>query len=123
MSRLISTSPASALVIALALASSLAACSTTSTTPKAEASKASTEKVNEENAAAPQIAMGCEAPYANWAIGKSVDDALIAKAKADTSAAIVRVVRPGHAYTMEYNGARLNLNTDKNGLILSVDCG
>lgn len=104
------------LLMALSLSVSLAACST-----NGGSSMQSTENTSVE--AVPQLAMGCLENQARWTIGRTADTELAEKAKNDAEARFVRIVRPGHAYTMEYNGARLNLNTDKNGLILSVNCG
>lgn len=103
-------------LIAFSLAGSLAACSTVAA-PKAAPDAAATDDTPQ------QIAMGCMEANANWTIGKPVDDALIAKAKADAHAQGVRVLEPGQAVTMEYNGARLNLHTNLKGLIERVSCG
>lgn len=100
------------LLLGLALAGSLAACAT---------STAAQKTAPEDN---PQvIAMGCMDTPVQWTLGKKPDDALIAKAKADANAALVRVIQTGSAVTMEYNGARLNLSVNRQGLIERVSCG
>ncbi|MDQ8036807.1 MAG: I78 family peptidase inhibitor [Pedobacter sp.] len=104
------------LFIALSLSGSLVACSATAAAPKAATEPPAPEP-------AQQIAMGCLEANANWTIGKQVDDALIAKAKTDAEAHYVRVLKPGQAVTMEYNGARLNLHANTKGMIERVSCG
>lgn len=99
--------------LGLALAGSLAACSTTSTTAQKSAPE-DTPQV---------IAMGCMDAAVQWTLGEKPDDALMAKAKADAKAALVRVIQAGSAVTMEYNGARLNLSVNRQGLIERVSCG
>lgn len=113
----LTTSPLNArqLLVALAMTGTLAACSSTTAataTPAAEPLPPRQE-----------IAMGCIEANANWAVGKQVDDALVAKAKADATAQFVRVLKPGVAVTMEYNGARLNLHTNIKGMVERVSCG
>jgi hypothetical protein len=102
----------SGLLASLGLAAGLAACASHGTGQLSPAEEG------------PQvIAMGCAESGATAAIGKTASDDVVEKARLDANARVARVLRPGHAYTMEYNGARLNLNTDKNGRIVSVNCG
>lgn len=110
------------LFLALALAG-LSACSTAAAPPKAEAPATASTASTEAPAALPHIAMGCLEANAEWTLGKQVDDTLIAKAKADAEAAFVRVIKPGQAVTMEYNGARLNLHANGKGMVERVSCG
>ncbi|MGH8491607.1 MAG: I78 family peptidase inhibitor [Moraxellaceae bacterium] len=100
------------LLLAFALTGSLAACSTTTAAPKAAAEEPAHE-----------IAMGCMEANAQWALGKPADEATVAKAKTDADAKAVRVIKPGTAVTMEYNGSRLNLHLNLKGMIERVSCG
>lgn len=110
-----STFNARPLGIALAMAGSLAACSTTAATTKAAADNVPAVKQ--------EIAMGCLAGNVEWIIGKKPEDALVAKAQADAEAKTVRVVKAGTAVTMEYNGARLTLLLNIKGVIEKAYCG
>lgn len=67
--------------------------------------------------------MNCDASKAQWAVGKTVDDALLSKAKADSGATLIRTLRPGQVTTMEYRAERLNLRVDEKGKVLDVNCG
>lgn len=117
------------LLVAMAMAGSIAACSSTTAAPaKSPEAAGKAAEVSTPAAEAPlpprqEIAMGCLEANAGWALGKQVDDALMAKAKADATAQYVRVIKPGVAVTMEYNGARLNLHTNIKGQIERVTCG
>lgn len=124
-----STTATRQLLVAMAMAGSIAACSSTTAAPAKSpeaASKAAETSAPAAEATLPprqEIAMGCAEENANWTIGKQVDDALVAKAKTDAMAQYVRVLKPGVAVTMEYNGARLNLHTNIKGMIERVSCG
>ncbi len=109
MPSFLSSIAARPLIMAATLAGSLAACSATAA-PKDE------EPV-------PEIAMGCGDANAQWALGQKPDEALIAKAKADAQAKVVRVIKAGTGVTMEYNGSRLNLYLNIKGVIDRVSCG
>jgi hypothetical protein len=119
--------PARQLLSAMAL-SALSACAsstnaTTSTNTNAVASTAKAAEPEDLPPALHEIAMGCIAGKADWTIGKQVDETLAAKARTDTEAKFVRVLRPGVPVTMEYNGARLNLHVNAKGMIERVSCG
>ena len=112
---------AAPLLAAFALAGSLAACSSHPAAPEA----ATPTNTAAEAVAQPgtTIAMGCADGKAEWAIGEQISDALAAKAKTDAEAKVVRVIKPGHPVTLEYNGSRLNLHTDTKGMVERVSCG
>lgn len=67
--------------------------------------------------------MICDTSKAQWTVGKIADEALLAKAKADTGALLGRILRPGMAVTMDYRVERLNLRVDESGKVLDVNCG
>jgi hypothetical protein len=56
-------------------------------------------------------------------MGKTADDALVAKVLSDTGAKRVRMLRPGVMVTMEYDGTRVNVRVDNNKNVLAVTCG
>ena len=58
----------------------------------------------------------CDFPEA-W-IGEPVDEAAVKKA-----AKVSRILPPGAAATMDYNPARLNVETDDKGVVVRVTCG
>lgn len=68
-------------------------------------------------------ASACDAAKAGFAVGEAFSPALAERARAAAGAASVRRMIPGMAYTMEFNGARLNLRTDESGKIVSAACG
>lgn len=119
--RLFSLAPALMLTLALAACSNHPATSG----PASSTSGDTSAMNNKDNtpAESQHLAMGCLSPNATWAVGKPLDDALIAKAKADAQAEYVRVIKPGMAVTMEYNGARLNLHVNARNIVTAAICG
>lgn len=73
--------------------------------------------------ARPPSAAMCDAAKAQFAVGESYSDALAERARTAAGAASVRRLVPGQVVTMEYNGTRLNLDTDAAGKVTSARCG
>lgn len=67
--------------------------------------------------------MQCDASKAQWALGKTPDDALLARLQRDSGAKLVRVIEHGMMVTMEYNEARLTLDLDEMFRVRQVRCG
>jgi hypothetical protein len=65
----------------------------------------------------------CDASQVFGLVGKSVDEAGVEQARIDAKASRVRVLKPGQAVTLEFDGERLNLETDAQGLVTDVRCG
>jgi hypothetical protein len=65
----------------------------------------------------------CDAAPAQFAVGQSYSADLAERARAAAGAAVVRRLVPGQVVTMEFNGARLNLDTDATGKVTSARCG
>lgn len=65
----------------------------------------------------------CNADGARFAVGQPLSPQLEAAARARAAAATVRALKPGQAVTMEFNGARLNLDVDARGRVTGVRCG
>jgi hypothetical protein len=65
----------------------------------------------------------CDATKAQFAVGERYSDALAERARTAAGAATVRRLVPGQVVTMEYNGTRLNLDTDAAGRVTSARCG
>lgn len=65
----------------------------------------------------------CDATRADWAIGQSLDEALLERARVDAGASVVRSLKPGQMVTMEFNGERLNVDVDADGNVTGVRCG
>jgi hypothetical protein len=65
----------------------------------------------------------CNAANAKAVIGRMRSDAAAAEAKRLSGAAASRWVPMGAMVTMDYRPDRLNIHLDKDGRILSLDCG
>lgn len=76
-----------------------------------------------EPPAAETPAMTCDAAKVQWTVGKLADEALVARAKAESGSERLRVIRPGMAVTMDYREDRLNLDVDADNKVTSARCG
>lgn len=65
----------------------------------------------------------CDAANAQWAIGKTADQALVDKAVSDSGSSIARVIKPGQAVTMDFREDRLNIEVDSGNAVTAVRCG
>lgn len=65
----------------------------------------------------------CDAAKARGLIGRMRSEAVGAEAKRLAGAAALRWVPMGAMVTMDYRPDRLNIRLDKDGRILSLDCG
>lgn len=65
----------------------------------------------------------CDATRAEWAIGQTLDEALLERARVDAGASQVRSRKPDQVVTMEFNGERLNVDVDAAGNVTGVRCG
>lgn len=65
----------------------------------------------------------CGAGRVQDRVGRQYDEALGESIRRDSGAADLRVIRPGHAYTMEYQSDRINVHLDESGTITEIDCG
>lgn len=120
--------------IACTLALLLAACGTQAPAEPAAAPAASAPA---EPAAMPEpsppadetpvvpdsMAGTCDAAVLDWAIGQPGDDALLARAKAESGAAHAQFLRPGMVMTMDYRPDRLVIVLDDAGRVESARCG
>ena len=68
-------------------------------------------------------ALQCVAEAGAWAVGKPVNDDLVAQVIADTHSRTARVIRPGQAVTMDFRGDRVNLMLDTQDRVDKVTCG
>ncbi len=98
-------------MLAAALLTAAAACAPTSGTDSGQ-----------QPASEPSPAM-CDAAQAQFAVGARYSDALAERARTAAGAASVRRLVPGQVVTMEFNGTRLNLDTDAAGTVTSARCG
>ena len=95
----------------------------------AAAAPAGETSTSDSTAAAPgqapagETAAQCDASKAQFVVGQNYTDALAAQAQAAAGAKTVRRLVPGQAVTMEFNGERLNLETDASSVIVTVRCG
>jgi hypothetical protein len=92
----------------------------------AQSEQRAAEAAQPASAAAPTVnvdATRCDALQAQWTAGKPVGDAEAEQARKDAGATSVRVLKPGQPVTMDFNGARLNIEVDEKGIGVSVRCG
>ncbi|MBB5208073.1 I78 family peptidase inhibitor [Chiayiivirga flava] len=109
-------------LLVAALALSLAGC--TPPAPEAPASAPSAPASSTATTApATAPADACDASKAQWAIGQSLDEALLERARVDAGARVVRSLKPGQMVTMEFNAERLNVDVDDNAIVTGVRCG
>ena len=87
-------------------------------------SSPSADKTAAESAApAPDAPKHCDAAAAQWAIGKTADQALVDKAVSDSGSSNARVIKPGQAVTMDFREDRLNIEVDAANAVTAVRCG
>lgn len=95
---------------ALALLSTLAAC--TSTPP-----------ATNTGGPLPPSTDSCNAGAAQSFVGKQADAQTVEQARIAAGAEVARVLKPGQVVTMEYRFGRLNIDVDANTKITGVRCG
>ena len=74
-------------------------------------------------APAPPPAPSCSAEAAKFAIGQPHTAQLEGAARHRAGARTSRVLKPGQAVTMEFNGDRLNVDVDARNRVTGVRCG
>ncbi|MBF5003540.1 I78 family peptidase inhibitor [Diaphorobacter caeni] len=65
----------------------------------------------------------CNAPPAQWAVGKMPTPSVTESARVRAGARMARVLRPGQMVTKEFDRQRLNLELDAGGKIIAARCG
>ncbi|QIL81341.1 proteinase inhibitor I78 [Diaphorobacter sp. HDW4A] len=65
----------------------------------------------------------CNAPPAQWAVGKMPTPSVTENARVRAGARMARVLRPGQMVTKEFDQQRLNLELDDSGKIIAARCG
>lgn len=75
------------------------------------------------DAPSPPNVSGCDAAGAQFAIGQQATASLAQEAQRRAGATRVRLLRPGQVVTMEFDGARLNLEVDAADRVLRARCG
>lgn len=65
----------------------------------------------------------CDASQVQGLVGQAVDDGIAEQARSDAGAAQVRLLRPGQAVTLEFDGTRLNIEVGEDGRISALRCG
>ncbi|MFQ3789477.1 I78 family peptidase inhibitor [Halomonas sp. A29] len=65
----------------------------------------------------------CGAQHVQDRVGRRYDEALGESIRQESGAAALRVIRPGHAYTMEYRGDRINVHIDDSDTVTDINCG
>jgi hypothetical protein len=78
---------------------------------------------DESGAAFEDTRPGCDAAAVQSLIGEEATEALVERARSQSGANSVRVLKPGDAATMDYRGDRLNILTDDGGTVQSFNCG
>jgi hypothetical protein len=65
----------------------------------------------------------CSALPAQDLVGRQHSDALGKQALKRTGTAVIRLIRPGQAVTMDYRTDRLNIEIDEREKIIRITCG
>ncbi|WAJ40031.1 I78 family peptidase inhibitor [Pseudomonas sp. GOM7] len=65
----------------------------------------------------------CTSSAAEHFKGQSASPELLEQARQEAGASSARILTPRSVVTLEYNGQRLNLNVDEQGVITRVSCG
>lgn len=73
--------------------------------------------------AIPDTPSTCDDSRAQWAVGRPANEALLDRVAADARVKFARTLKPGQMVTLEYNGDRVNVELDENGVVRSVRCG
>lgn len=88
-----------------------------------QAAESAAEPPADNAAIAPPPAPECEASHVQGLIGQTIDDAKLEQAKVDAGAENVRVLTPDQMVTMEFDGTRLSIEVDAQGMITALRCG
>ncbi|MGP0173139.1 I78 family peptidase inhibitor [Pseudomonas sp. NCHU5208] len=65
----------------------------------------------------------CTSSAAEHFKGQTASAELLEQARQEAGASSARILTPRSVVTLEYNGQRLNLNVDDQGVITRVSCG
>ena len=102
----------------------LAACATPASETDANAGSGADAPVPPPASPAPEApAMTCNADKVQWTLGQVADQALVSKARTQSGAERMRVIKPGMAVTMDYREDRLNLDVDADNKVTRAHCG
>jgi len=99
--------------LAVSLAAVVAACSTAGFAPRPAPLGRSDAPVGGT----------CKADAARSALGKSASAQVVEQARVAAGARMARVLHPGQVVTKEFDGERLSLDVDAQGVVLAVRCG
>ncbi len=65
----------------------------------------------------------CVAEDAAAALGQQARTGVVERATLESGARTARIIRPGMAYTQEFNPDRLNIHVDDGNRIIGLTCG
>ncbi|MBM3108041.1 hypothetical protein H8F21_27065 [Pseudomonas sp. P66] len=65
----------------------------------------------------------CQASGAEFAVGKQATPALVEQARKASGSQMAHALGPNDVMTMDYRSERLNLHTNAQGVVISVNCG
>ncbi|WP_374012638.1 I78 family peptidase inhibitor [Pseudoxanthomonas koreensis] len=119
-------------LLPIALSLLVAACSP-ATSPDEDAAEQE-QAIAEAQRAAEQAALSpsgveappaptCDASQVQGMEGQAFDEGMAEQARSDAGASRVRVLRPGQAVTLEFDGTRLNIEIGDDGRIAALRCG
>lgn len=97
------------LLLPLALAPLLAACTTTAAPPMSDPQ--------------PPAQASCNHAAAQSLVGQPATPANVERARQLAGARMARVLKPGQMVTMEFIEGRLNIDVDASNVILALRCG
>jgi hypothetical protein len=116
------------LLTSVALGGSLAACSTapastSDTAAEAAAAPADTLPAASGTTTPPMLSNSCKPEPAQQYVGQKATADVVEAARVASGAKTARVLTPDMMVTMEYSGDRLNLHTNADNVVASVNCG
>lgn len=76
-----------------------------------------------DSSAAVDAGRGCGAKSVQSYVGRQMDAVDRAHLAKVSGAKVVRVIRPGYLYTMDYRPERLNVHLNEQGKITALNCG
>ncbi|MUV13095.1 I78 family peptidase inhibitor [Noviluteimonas gilva] len=100
----------------------LAACSSSPATESAS-SDAAMPPASAATTTPPMMAQTCKADAAKQFVGQAQTPEVLEQARAAAGAKTVRLLAPDTMATMDFREDRLNVRTNADNMIASVDCG
>ena len=101
----------------------LAACTSSPANDSSASSDTMAPPAGAATTTPPMLAESCKADAAKQFVGQAQTPEVLEQARAAAGAKTVRLLAPDSMATMDYRGDRLNVRTNADNMIASVDCG